>query len=135
MNVALAYTLFGATASALVTAALFITYLRRLAVKEEEAAGCEGCITLRSEMEGLRQGYDTLRAGLHSLETTVASTPSGYTVRPSLNLAKRSRILRQHRRGESAKSIAMALDVPRAEVDLLLKIHQLELRNPNVAGT
>ncbi len=42
----------------------------------------------------------------------------------SINLTKRSQALRMHRRGESAEEICAALQMPRHEVDLLLKVEQ-----------
>ena len=44
-----------------------------------------------------------------------------------LNLNKRGQVLRMRRRGEKPESIAAALSIPRNEVDLLLKVHQMSL--------
>lgn len=44
-------------------------------------------------------------------------------LRPGLNLTTRFQVLRLHRHGESAENIARVLEVPRQEVDLLLKVH------------
>lgn len=43
----------------------------------------------------------------------------------SLNLSKRSQALRMHRHGDTPETIAAALDVPRQEIDLLAKVHQI----------
>ena len=45
----------------------------------------------------------------------------------SLNLNKRTQVLRMSRRGERAENIAASLSLPRREVELLLKIHGLIL--------
>ena len=45
--------------------------------------------------------------------------------RASLNLNKRTQVLRMSRRGERAENIAASLSLPRREVELLLKIHGL----------
>jgi hypothetical protein len=45
----------------------------------------------------------------------------------SLNLNKRTQVLRMSRRGERAENIAASLSLPRREVELLLKIHGLLL--------
>ena len=133
MSIPAAYTLLGAAVAAIVTAALFILYLKRIASKEEGQV-CRGCVSLRGEIDKLEQTYRALSAGLQTLEETVASASSEYTVTPSLNVSKRNRVLRQHRSGESAKAIAAALHLPRAEVELLLKIHRLGLpESPEVA--
>jgi DNA-binding NarL/FixJ family response regulator len=52
-------------------------------------------------------------------EAQAAEPPMG-----SMNLTKRSQVLRLHRRGESAEQIAAALHLPRNEVELLLKVHR-----------
>jgi DNA-binding NarL/FixJ family response regulator len=49
--------------------------------------------------------------------------------RPSMNVTRRSQALRLHRQGDSPERIAAALEVPRQEIDLLIKIHQLVLNN------
>jgi Protein of unknown function (DUF2802) len=50
-------------------------------------------------------------------------------LKSGLNLTKRSQALRMHRRGESVDQIATALDLPRQEIDLLLKVHRIVLSN------
>ena len=45
----------------------------------------------------------------------------------SLNLNKRTQVLRMSRRGERSENIAASLSLPRREVELLLKIHGLVL--------
>jgi DNA-binding NarL/FixJ family response regulator len=47
----------------------------------------------------------------------------------SMNVTRRSQALRLHRKGDSSDQIAAALEVPRQEVDLLIKIHQIVLNN------
>lgn len=47
----------------------------------------------------------------------------------SMNVTRRSQALRLHRKGDSTEQIAAALEVPRQEVDLLVKIHQIVLNN------
>jgi hypothetical protein len=49
-------------------------------------------------------------------------------LRPGLNLTTRSQALRLHRRGESPENIARLLEVPRQEVDLLLKVHGIVIK-------
>jgi len=50
-------------------------------------------------------------------------------LRPGLNLSTRSQVLRLHRHGEPAENIARVLEVPRQEVDLLLKVHGIVMKN------
>ncbi|MGJ5820734.1 hypothetical protein [Paludibaculum fermentans] len=42
----------------------------------------------------------------------------------SMNINKRGQALRMHRRGETIEQIAATLQVPRSEVELLLKVHR-----------
>ncbi len=51
--------------------------------------------------------------------------PPAPVFRASINLTKRAQALRMSRRGESLESISAALGVPRKEVELLLKVHDL----------
>jgi hypothetical protein len=53
----------------------------------------------------------------------VPSVPLG----SGLNLNKRSIALQMHRRGEGPVQIAASLNIPRNEVELLLKVHRLVL--------
>ena len=74
-----------------------------------------------SRMERWTEDMESLRAEL-----------SAETIRPTagqqaLNLNKRGQVLRMRRRGENPETIAAALAIPRNEVDLLLKVHQLAI--------
>jgi hypothetical protein len=60
------------------------------------------------------------------LQPAVAAPPP--RMRPGLNLTTRSQVLRLHRHGESAENIARVLEVPRQEVDLLLKVHGIVIK-------
>lgn len=57
------------------------------------------------------------------------AVPTG-GVPPSFNLNKRSQALRMHRRGESSDKIAAFLQIPKGEVDLLIKITDTFFRTP-----
>jgi hypothetical protein len=79
---------------------------------------------------GLRDSVDSLTARLAELErqpAAVVGTP--VTARPSLNLSKRSQALRMHRQGQPPEQIARTLEIPRQEVELLLKVHRIVLAN------
>ena len=47
----------------------------------------------------------------------------------SLNLNKRTQVIRMSRRGEPTENIAASLSIPRKEVELLLKVHSLVLNS------
>lgn len=59
-------------------------------------------------------------------EETARPVPAPAAGQP-LNLNKRGQVLRMRRRGEKPETIAAALSMPRNEVDLLLKVHQMSL--------
>jgi hypothetical protein len=79
------------------------------------------------ELQGLRDTLDALAAQLHDLQNHPLVAPPPGLPKPGLNLSKRSHALRMHRRGEGAEQIASALELPRQEVDLLLKVHRIVL--------
>ena len=68
-------------------------------------------------------------ARLHDVEeNTGIALPSTF-VKSSLNLNKRTQVIRMSRRGETASSIASSLSIPRKEVELLLKVYGLMLNS------
>ena len=78
-------------------------------------------------IEAAQTQYTVIASELHSakLEPPVEILPG--TPRPSMNVTRRSQALRLHRNGDSAERIAASLEVPRQEIDLLLKVHQIVL--------
>ena len=91
---------------------------------------------LEAEVAALRCELDTVREGLVVVEGSLAEVreTSGALVPPApprsgLNLSTRSQVLRRNRFGEPAGDIAAALGVPRAEVDLLLKVNRIVVEN------
>ena len=82
-----------------------------------------------SELNSLRASVEALAAQLHDLQNHPPVALTACAPRPGLNLNKRSHALRLFRRGESSEQIASALDLPRQEVDLLLKVHRIVISN------
>jgi len=87
---------------------------------------------LESDLAAVRAEAQSLRAGLAALEDSVRDIldTSGALVPPAparsgLNLSARSQVLRRHRFGEPPAEIAASLGLPRAEVDLLLKVNRI----------
>jgi hypothetical protein len=78
-------------------------------------------------LQSLRDTVDALAAQLHDLQSHPPVAPPPGLPKPGLNLSKRSHALRLHRRGENAEQIAAALELPRQEVELLLKVHRIVL--------
>jgi len=52
-------------------------------------------------------------------------SPLSHPLRPSINMTRRSQVLRLHHRGEMPEQIAAALGVPLNEVDLMLKVNRM----------
>lgn len=93
------------------------------------AAGAEASRTsdaARTEIAALRQSVEALTSRLAEVEHGIEAVPAG--VRPAFNVSKRSHVLRLHRRGDSPGQIAANLAMPRQEVDLLLKVHQIVVK-------
>ena len=78
-------------------------------------------------LQELRDSLEALAAQLHDLQRHPPVAPPPGLPKAGLNLSKRSQALRMHRRGEAAEQIAAALELPRQEVDLLLKVHRIVL--------
>ena len=78
-------------------------------------------------IQALRDTVEALAAQIHDLQKHPLVAPLPGLPKPGLNLNKRSHALRMHRRGEGADQIAAALELPRQEVDLLLKVHRIVL--------
>ena len=95
---------------------------------------------LQVQLEGALQTTQTsLQASLEELRTQVQDlgqqpsiTMAPPALRPGINLTMRSQALRAHRRGESAEQISKVLQVPRREVELLLKVHRIVLNSMDV---
>lgn len=87
----------------------------------------------QSDHDAFQQTLDTFRYSLAKLEASLSErdhSPAPVAVAAagppmeSMNINKRSQVLRLYRRGESPEHIAGALHLPRTEVDLLLKVHR-----------
>jgi hypothetical protein len=86
----------------------------------------------RREQDNKKLGdrLESLGTRLQQLETApapVAVVPAA--PRAGMNLNKRSQVLRLHRQGEAPERIAATLDIPRQEVDLLIKVHRIVMAN------
>ena len=113
------------TGTCLLYALLLHMNLRRLCRRSREQ---------REYFEGrlaqVQEATERLRA-----ERNDDASPAFPAVSHALNLNKRGQALRMRRRGENAETIAAALQIPRNEVDLLLKVHQLALEQLETHAT
>jgi hypothetical protein len=78
---------------------------------------------LKSELTALSERISALESATHQGQPVLA-------IRSGMNLNKRTQALRQHRQGQAADQIAKSLDMPKAELDLLLKVQRLVSSSP-----
>jgi hypothetical protein len=77
----------------------------------------------------LRARINGLNLRIEELESTGGPHPEALTGKPGgLSGTVRSKVLKMHRLGQPAERIADNLRVPKGEVDLLVKVHQIVMR-------
>ncbi len=81
--------------------------------RDEQSMLLDTIGSMQLEIASLRQEVDALAAG------------PPLAGEASLNLSKRTRALRMHRRGDRPDQIAAALNVSQNEIDLMLKVQDL----------
>lgn len=83
------------------------------------------------KLEEFRSSVLRLHKELEQAQLEAKAGPEGVAGEPaqthSVNINKRSLALRMHRRGEPVDQIAATLNIPRNEVELLLKVHKTVL--------
>ena len=90
-------------------------------------------IRVRAEQRRLAKSQESLGQAVTAVSTAVEQMRQdpvetevcGSVACAALNLTKRAQALRMHHRGESSATIAAALQSPRNEIELLLKVHGL----------
>jgi DNA-binding NarL/FixJ family response regulator len=87
---------------------------------------------IRSKDAAVGASMAELQARLEALAREVRELErqpdfAGNNTRAGMNITRRTQILRLHRRGESAESIAAALGLRRHEVELLVKVHRMAM--------
>jgi len=80
-------------------------------------------------LENIGSRLASLAAEMEQLKQRGPVVPPAGPPKPGFNLSKRTQALRMHRRGDSPDQIASALEIPLQEVELLLKVHQIVIRN------
>jgi hypothetical protein len=81
---------------------------------------------VRDRLQAAEGAVELLRDAERSRERMAEGggpTPAGSS---SLNLTKRAQAVRMHRRGEPASTIAAATRAPLNEIELLIKLHELQ---------
>lgn len=80
--------------------------------------------SVSTALNSFRASLGSIQGSLNDQEAALVSAVQAPTPSLSMNLTKRSQALRMYRRGEKAEQIAEALQIPRNEIDLLLKVHR-----------
>ena len=80
---------------------------------------------LAGMVAGLKSELTSMAERLSSLESTSRESAATVAIRPGMNLNKRTQALRQYRLGQASGEIAKSLDMPKTQVDLLLKVHHI----------
>ena len=106
---------------------LFAVYRAHSILGEFKAQKSAETAPVNAELESLRASVEALAAQVHDLQSHPPVAVAPGLPKPGLNLNKRSQALRMHRRGDAAEQIAAALELPRQEVDLLIKVHRVVL--------
>jgi len=112
------------------TTALFVwRRQQRAAYRRAEAGWSARQAEWEAALAGLSQRVDSLAAELRDFGQAAPQARGGPGLGSNscLNLTKRAQALRLHRRGNPPEQIATLLEVPRQEVDLLLKVQRIVL--------
>jgi hypothetical protein len=116
----------------LATAALslFVLWRAKCMIHELGARPAKEQCHAPGELRALRETVGSLTARVLDIERQPEASPAAPGLpRPGMNMNKRSQALRMHRQGEQPEQIASALELPRQEVDLLLKVQQIVIAN------
>ena len=106
---------------------LFVVYRAHCLLGEIKRQKSSESAREHSDVEAVRTSVEALAAQIHDLQSHPPAAVAPGLPKPGLNLTKRSQALRMHRRGEGADQIASALELPRQEVELLIKVHRIVL--------
>jgi hypothetical protein len=85
--------------------------------------------SVEATLRNWREALDSLAAQVRDLPQSSLPAATSSPPKCGLNMSKRSQVLRMHRRGDAPEQISVALEVPLQEVDLLLKVQRIVLRN------
>lgn len=88
--------------------------------REETVAAVE---LLRGAMARMESTLNDHARLIELLPSAVAAMPTALPPL-SMNLSKRTQVLRMHKRGDSTELIASSIGVPRREVELLVKVQE-----------
>ncbi len=117
-------------------AVALIACLVFFAALEKEIRRLKGQLAGRPQPDSSASGEVTakiedLTARVRDAEDRAGILPPPAPRSNSLNLNKRTQVIRLARKGEPAHHIAASLRIPRKEVDLLLKVYGISLTRSN----
>jgi hypothetical protein len=119
------YTALGVEALGLLAALFLFLSLKRQPARDAPEPNEE----IARIREHLEHRIDSLEARLRAAEDRSTALVPPPPLRSGFNLNKRTQVLRLSRQGEKPSSIAAALQLPRAEVELLLRVEELAAAN------
>src|SRR5947208_1205241 len=106
---------------------LFALHRAHLLLREVDRRRAAPAAMTSEADQDLREALEALSAQVQDLTKQPAIALEPGVPRPALNLTRRSQALRMHRRGDTPEKIASALEMPRQEVELLVKVHGIIL--------
>ena len=107
---------------------LFVTLKVELrAESRRRLADRQQILKLEGALREAHLGLERLEGDLREVEQQTGMLVAPAPPRSGLNLNKRTQVLRMHRAGQDGAGIAASLGLPRAEVDLLIKVHGIVL--------
>jgi len=108
---------------------LYVLYranrIARKAAAAAETARQEFAAAIAAVQSRVEAVAESLSASIQEAMRDVPPPPMPGAPKSCMNLSKRSQALRLRRKGDSPEQIAQTLEIPRQEVDLLLKVHDI----------
>ena len=91
---------------------------------------------LRAQVENrqLKRQMEEIALRLEDAEDRAGVLVPPAPPKSGLNLGRRTQVIRMWRRGDRAEAIATTLNLPKNEVELLLKVHQLSVNAGRLAA-
>jgi hypothetical protein len=127
-----AWILLAALVTALALCSLLIGFYSLYCIQRTAHKSAAAVNTAREEcsaiVAAMQARFESLAAELRDMPRIAVAEPVPGTARSCMNLTKRSHALRLRRKGDSPQKIADSLEIPRQEVDLLMKVHDIVLR-------
>jgi uncharacterized protein YlxW (UPF0749 family) len=93
-------------------------------LRRQDANRNEECKDLAGRIGEHQAHLELLKNGLAKLEQRVETVTTQSVRQQALDSNRRAHVFRLHQRGERPDQISRTLNLPRAEVDLLLKIQK-----------